>query len=114
MRAINECRVDGVAGLPDNNQARGATTQALKGIRSDLQFHTSYHILDENGMATGVVPDGKSVPEGAFNVKSYAEGQVMSRPGKCGDGVIRYNAHTHEEADGWDGSVPFKYIEVKP
>ena len=114
MRAINECRVDGVAGLPDNNQARGATTQALKGIRSDLQFHTSYHILDENGMATGVVPDGKSVPEGAFDIRSYDEGQVMSKPGKCQDGITRQNVHTHGKEDGADGGVPFEYKEVNP
>ncbi len=110
MRAINECGV----GLPDNNTMRGATTQALKEIRGNLQFHTNYKIHEKYHDVTGAVSDGESVPEGAYDIKSYAEGEKMSEPREGVDGVIRYNAHTHEEADGWDGSVPFKYIEVKP
>lgn len=105
----------------DNNDLRQITRGSIKEFAKKAPcFHTFYRVIVNNYYNTqhqesDAVADGQSVPEGAFDIKTYNEGDPMSDAGIAPDGKKRRYVHSHDlfPAPATFGGVPAKSVVVE-
>ncbi len=101
--------------IPDNNEARQVTTDAIRGITKEgPHFHTSYKMKAGRSITSDAVADGEALPQGAYDTRYYSGGDQVGGVFKGPDGKNYKEVHTHNEGEviAYDGGIPIKEVQV--